>query len=138
MYLPQAFESSDVPLLLSLMRRHPFATLIGVIDGAPEIGHVPLLVKEQPLRIQGHVARPNPLARLHTQLVRADDLVLGHDVLGLRRVVFDLRELVLCELVGESLRVFRHDHDVKILRAEIFLERVVHVFDRCGFLKIRN
>ena len=64
MYLPQAFESSDVPLLLSVMRRHPFATLIGVIDGAPEIGHVPLLVKEQPLRIQGHVARPNPLARL--------------------------------------------------------------------------
>ena len=64
MYLPRLFENHDLPLLLSLMRRSPFATVVGVIDGAPEIGHQPLLVKEDPLRIQGHVARQNPLAQL--------------------------------------------------------------------------
>src|SRR3954468_23850056 len=64
MYLPDAFENHDLPLLLSLMRRNPFATLVGVVQGAPEIAHVPLLVKEAPLRIHGHLARPNPLARL--------------------------------------------------------------------------
>ena len=64
MYLPKAFESGDLPLLLSLMRSHPFATVVGVVGGAPEIAHLPLLVKEEPLRIHGHVARQNPLARL--------------------------------------------------------------------------
>ena len=64
MYLPAAFGCDDLPLLLSLMRRHPFATVVGVAGGAPEIAHLPLLVKEGPLRIEGHVARQNPLARL--------------------------------------------------------------------------
>ncbi len=64
MYLPSAFENHDLPLLLSLMRRYPFATVVGVIEGAPEIAHLPLLIKEAPLRINAHVARQNPLARL--------------------------------------------------------------------------
>lgn len=65
MYLPKAFARDDRPLLVSLMRRHSFATVIGVFDGAlPEIAHLPLLIKEEPLRICGHVAKQNPLARL--------------------------------------------------------------------------
>ncbi len=51
-------------MLLALMRRHPFATLVGVRDGSPEIAHIPLLAKDAPLRIAGHVARGNPLARM--------------------------------------------------------------------------
>ena len=64
MYLPAPFESHDRALLLSLMRRHPFGTVVGVLDGAPEIAHLPLLVKDAPLRIEAHVARQNPLLRL--------------------------------------------------------------------------
>jgi transcriptional regulator len=63
MYLPPSFEVTDRALLLELMRRHPFATVVGVVDGAPEITHLPLLVKDES-RIEGHVARANPLARL--------------------------------------------------------------------------
>jgi transcriptional regulator len=63
MYLPPLFAVTDRALLLELMRRHPFATVIGVVDGAPEIAHLPLLVKDES-RIEGHVARANPLARL--------------------------------------------------------------------------
>ncbi|MGZ6143583.1 MAG: FMN-binding negative transcriptional regulator [Myxococcales bacterium] len=64
MYLPAAFENNDRALLLSLMGRHPFGTVVGVLDGAPEIAHLPLLAKDEPLRIAGHVARQNPLVRL--------------------------------------------------------------------------
>jgi transcriptional regulator len=64
MYLPTAFRNDDQKLLLDLMRRHPFATLIGVADGAPEIAHIPILAKDEPLRLHGHVARQNPIARL--------------------------------------------------------------------------
>ena len=64
MYLPAVCRASDRPLLLSLMRRHPFVTLVGVLDGAPEIAHLPALVDDEPLRLELHVARGNPLARL--------------------------------------------------------------------------
>src|SRR4051812_30548956 len=64
MYQPPLFRNSDPALLLPLMQRHPFATLVGVLDGAPEVAHLPLLAKDRPLRIEGHVARPNPMVRL--------------------------------------------------------------------------
>lgn len=64
MYLPAAFRSDDRALLLSLMQQHPFATLIAIEDGEPEITHVPLLARDEPLRLHGHVARQNPMARL--------------------------------------------------------------------------
>ncbi len=64
MYLPAAFRSTDRGLLFSLMRRHPFATVVGVRDGAPEIAHLPVLVKDEQLSLVAHVARGNPMARL--------------------------------------------------------------------------
>ena len=64
MYLPRLFATDDRPLLLELMRANPFATVIALRDGAPEISHLPLLVLDAPLRIQGHVARGNPLSQL--------------------------------------------------------------------------
>lgn len=63
MYLPPAFRIADRALVLTLMRRHPFATLVGILDGAPEIAHLPVLTKDEPLRVEAHVARGNPLVR---------------------------------------------------------------------------
>jgi transcriptional regulator len=64
MYVPPHFRLDDPALQLELMRKHPFATVIGTVDGALEIAHIPLLVDLRQGRfvIHGHVARRN---RLH-------------------------------------------------------------------------
>ena len=51
------------------MRAHPFATVVGVVDGAPEIAHLPVLILEHEgaLLVQAHVARGNPIAQLAAQ-----------------------------------------------------------------------
>lgn len=65
MYLPRPFDHRDRAQLVELMRAHPFATLVATHEGEPEISHVPVLVLDDaPLRIQGHVARGNPLGRV--------------------------------------------------------------------------
>ncbi|MBX3204253.1 MAG: FMN-binding negative transcriptional regulator [Labilithrix sp.] len=65
MYLPRTFDgAAHRELTLSLMRTHPLATVIAQIDGELEVAHVPLLVAhEEPLRLSGHVARANPIAK---------------------------------------------------------------------------
>jgi transcriptional regulator len=67
MYLPKQFEQSDRALALELMRAHNFATLVSVgDDGAPFITHLPLIATEESgeLIVEGHVARPNPHAKM--------------------------------------------------------------------------
>lgn len=65
MYLPRLFEHRDHAELLELMRAHPFATVVATHEGESEISHVPVLLLDgEPLRIQGHVARGNPLGQL--------------------------------------------------------------------------
>ena len=64
MYLPASFEVNDRAILLEIMHRHTFATVVGVLDGEPEIAHLPTLAKDAPLRVCGHVARSNPMARM--------------------------------------------------------------------------
>ena len=62
MYLPRLFDQRDHAELLELMRAHPFATVVVTHEGELEISHVPVLILDgEPLRIQGHVARGNPL-----------------------------------------------------------------------------
>ena len=65
MYLPGTFDGGPRrELTLSLMHEHPLATVIAQIDGELEVAHVPLLVaEEEPLRLSGHIARANPLAK---------------------------------------------------------------------------
>ena len=63
MYLPKHFEQKDQALALELMRAHSFAMLVGNDDdGAPYVSHLPLVVQEKDgaIRIEGHVAKPNP------------------------------------------------------------------------------
>jgi transcriptional regulator len=63
MYLPRHFEQHDTALALEVMRKHSFAMLVGNDDaGAPYASHLPLVVEENDgvIRIEGHVAKPNP------------------------------------------------------------------------------
>jgi len=63
MYLPKHFEQKDTALALEVMRQHSFAMLVGNDDtGAPYVSHLPLVVEEKDgvIRIEGHVAKPNP------------------------------------------------------------------------------
>jgi transcriptional regulator len=64
MYVPKLFEASDVAWCHDLIRREPFAILVGVDQtGAPFATHLPVLLDETPAprgTLLGHVARPNP------------------------------------------------------------------------------
>ncbi len=64
MYIPSHFEAADVAWCHALIRREPFALLIGVDQaGAPFATHLPVLLDESPAprgTLLGHVARPNP------------------------------------------------------------------------------
>ena len=62
MYLPPQFQAKDPQLAVTLMREHPFASLISCDDqGLPYVTHLPLHVEERPdgLVLLGHCARPN-------------------------------------------------------------------------------
>jgi transcriptional regulator len=70
MYLPPHFREDDPALLMELMQRHGFATLISNLDGTPFATHLPLKVRQDgtTVRIDGHVARANP----HWQALEGD------------------------------------------------------------------
>ena len=65
MQQPAIFREDDPATLHTLMRAHPFATLITAALGPLEADHVPLVLHETPdgLRLRGHLAVTNPLAR---------------------------------------------------------------------------
>lgn len=65
MYLPRAFDETDLAALDRLAAADDFATLVTVRDGAPEVSHLPVLYARDGERIElrGHWARPNPQAR---------------------------------------------------------------------------
>ncbi len=64
MYLPKHFEQTDAQALHALMREHPLAALVSVLDGEPTADHVPLEFDAQTNTLRGHVARANPLWRV--------------------------------------------------------------------------
>ena len=62
MYMPPQFNAKDPALAATLMREHPFASLISCDDeGLPYVTHLPLHLEERPdgLVLLGHVAKPN-------------------------------------------------------------------------------
>ncbi len=70
MYLPPQFKAKDTEHALRLMREHPFASLISTdTTGLPFVTHLPLHLQSdtEPLRLLGHVAKPNP----HWKLLQA-------------------------------------------------------------------
>jgi transcriptional regulator len=70
MYVPVHFEATDVGWCHALIRREPFALLIGVDQaGSPFATHLPVLLDEAPAprgTLLAHVARPNPQWQLFT------------------------------------------------------------------------
>jgi transcriptional regulator len=63
MHVPKAFLETRPERLHRLMREHPFALLVSIIDGRPFATHLPLML--DPARgphgtLRGHVARGNP------------------------------------------------------------------------------
>jgi transcriptional regulator len=71
MYLPRQFQADDRALALEMMRAHSFALLVGQDDdGRPFATHLPLIVGERGagasrrVVLEGHVAKPNPHARI--------------------------------------------------------------------------
>ncbi|UZW63205.1 FMN-binding negative transcriptional regulator [Lysobacter enzymogenes] len=65
MYLPRAFDETDLGALDRLAATDAFATLVTVRDDAPQVSHLPVLYAREGERIElrGHWARPNPQAR---------------------------------------------------------------------------
>lgn len=63
MYLPKPFAETDQSALLAIVRAHPFATLVTMDGGLPQVGHLPLIAVEQAdatLVLRGHLASQNP------------------------------------------------------------------------------
>ncbi len=63
MYLPRHFAQEDPAALHALMRAHPLAMLVSTGPDGLTADHVPLSFDPQTSRLQGHVARANPLWR---------------------------------------------------------------------------
>jgi len=59
MYLPKHFAETDVAEMHALMRAHPLATLVSAGPDGLNANHIPLLLADG--KLQGHVARANPL-----------------------------------------------------------------------------
>jgi len=67
MYQPPHFREGRAEIIHALIRAHPLATLVTVVDGRPEANHIPLLIDpgRGPMgTLRGHVARGNELAAL--------------------------------------------------------------------------
>ena len=67
MYIPDPFRIEDPALLLPLIERYSFATLVTVEQGSPYATHLPLLLRREPDRLVGHMSRANPQWRGLTQ-----------------------------------------------------------------------
>jgi len=63
MYLPAHFAQHDPAPLHALMREHPLATLVTLLNGEATADHVPLEFDAATQTLHGHVARANPLWR---------------------------------------------------------------------------
>lgn len=69
MYQPPHFREDRPEIIHELIRTHPLATLVTVVEGRPEANHIPLLLDSGrgPMgTLRGHVARGNELAALRS------------------------------------------------------------------------
>jgi transcriptional regulator len=77
-YIPPHFLQEDQTVLLEVMQRYSFATLVSKVNGAPFATHLPVSTRLDAgvVRISGHVARANP----HWKALEADPqaLVIFH------------------------------------------------------------
>ena len=63
MYIPDHFKEHDAERIAALLRDYPFALVVSVRDGLPQISHLPLLYETDASGqawLYGHFARANP------------------------------------------------------------------------------
>lgn len=80
MYIPPSFREDDPAVLHELMRRHNFATLVTVVDGAPYATHLPFLLdagRGEHGTLVAHMARANPQWRSFDGQAEALTVFLG-------------------------------------------------------------
>jgi transcriptional regulator len=91
MYLPQQFDKPEHAR--AIMLGHPFASLITTDDtGFPFVTHLPLKLEEEggeAVRLLGHCARGNPLARYLTERPQALATFMGPQAYMSPRVYAD-------------------------------------------------
>lgn len=65
LHIPRKFKQENIDVLISLIREHPFATLITSTDSGIEVNHLPLSLCEMDdnLYLKGHIAKVNPVWR---------------------------------------------------------------------------
>lgn len=79
MYSPDEFRESDPDRLRAWIDAWPFATLVTVLNGAPVVTHVPLVLdtaRGAHGTLVGHLARPNP--QWHGFNGRAEAIAIFH------------------------------------------------------------
>lgn len=74
MYIPSHSTQDDPAILLEVMQRHNFATIISNVNGVPFATHLPMLIRRDgdTFHIEGHFARANP----HWQALESDPKAL--------------------------------------------------------------
>ena len=96
MYMPPQFDAKDPALAATLMREHPFASLISCDDdGLPYVTHLPLHLepRDTGLVLLGHCARPNPHWRYLAARPKAVATFLGPHAYLSPRVYPDLQRV---------------------------------------------
>lgn len=75
MYVPKAFELTNVSVAVSFMQRYSFATLINVSNQLPVATHLPFVIKQtgDQVILSSHIAKPNQQAQ---DLVQGTSLVI--------------------------------------------------------------
>ena len=66
MYIPRHFEQLDKDTLRDLIRDFPLATVVVNTDNGLSANHIPMIIRQDQsngLRLQGHIARANPLCQ---------------------------------------------------------------------------
>jgi transcriptional regulator len=83
MHAQPAFRMDDREEMAALIATRHFATLIVSSEGGPVAAHIPMILRRddtgQPVAIEGHVARGNPIAALAATPVRALAIFSGAD-----------------------------------------------------------
>lgn len=107
MYLPQQFDKPEHAN--AIMHGHPFASLITTDDtGFPFVTHLPLKLEEEgglAVRLLGHCARGNPLARYLTERPEALASFMGPQAYMSPRVYADKQRVPTWSYLAVQARV---------------------------------
>lgn len=82
MYIPKAFEQTDIATLHDFIRNRQFGTIVALTSDGLVANHIPFVLESAPApfgMLRGHVARANPLWREYSNDADALAVVSGDD-----------------------------------------------------------